>query len=101
MKSTPTRGVKQFLKPDTYKQSEGVLQIAVASLKASLQAQTNVCRDGKFQVLPASVLVPGDLVILAAGSCVPADCRVNPSGKPGVALIDVDESYVHQLQHSI
>ncbi len=22
MKSTPTRGVKQFLKPDTYKQSE-------------------------------------------------------------------------------
>ena len=34
MKSTPTRGVKQFLKPDTYKQSEGVLQIAVANLKA-------------------------------------------------------------------
>ena len=24
VKSTPTRGVKQFLKPDTYKQSEGV-----------------------------------------------------------------------------
>ena len=23
MKSTPTRGVKQFLKPDTYKQLEG------------------------------------------------------------------------------
>jgi hypothetical protein len=35
VKSTPTRGVKQFLKPDTYKQSKPVLQIAVASLKAS------------------------------------------------------------------
>ena len=34
MKSTPTRGVKQFLKPDTYKQLEGVLQIAVANLKS-------------------------------------------------------------------
>ncbi len=27
MKSTPTRGVKQFLKPDAYKQSEPSLQI--------------------------------------------------------------------------
>ena len=67
---------------------------AVASLKASLQSQTTVCRDGKFVNMAASFLVPGDLVILAAGSCVPADCRVNPCGKPGISLIDVDESYV-------
>jgi magnesium-transporting ATPase (P-type) len=59
-----------------------------------LQTQATVCRDGKFQVVPASVLVPGDLIILAAGSCVPADCRVNPCGKPGIALVDVDESCV-------
>jgi magnesium-transporting ATPase (P-type) len=67
---------------------------AVAKLKASLQARATVCRDGKFVEVAASVLVPGDLVILAAGSCVPADCRVNPCGKPGISLIDVDESYV-------
>ena len=40
VKSTPTRGVKQFLKPDTYKQSEPVLQIAVARLKAFLKKKT-------------------------------------------------------------
>ena len=27
MKSTPTRGVKQYLKPNAYKQSEPLLQI--------------------------------------------------------------------------
>jgi hypothetical protein len=39
VKSTPTRGVKQFLKPDTYKQSEPVLQIAVANLKVFLEKE--------------------------------------------------------------
>jgi hypothetical protein len=45
VKSTPTRGVKQFLKPDTYKQSEPVLQIAVASLKAFLKKNTMKSRS--------------------------------------------------------
>jgi H+-transporting ATPase len=64
----------------------------VAKLQESLQARCTVCRDGHFVEMPALSLVPGDLVILAAGSCVPADCRVNPEGKAGQNLIDVDES---------
>ena len=67
---------------------------AVAKLKESLQARATVCRNGKFKEISAVGLVPGDLILLAAGSCVPADCRVNPIGKPGVSLVDVDESYV-------
>ena len=31
MKSTPTRGVKQYLKPDAYKQSEGPINRKVGS----------------------------------------------------------------------
>jgi magnesium-transporting ATPase (P-type) len=66
----------------------------VAKLKESLQSMATVNRDGKFVVMPALNLVPGDLVILAAGSSVPADCRVNPQGKPHQNLIDIDESCV-------
>ena len=32
MKSTPVRGVKQYLKPSTYKQSEGFFGILTACL---------------------------------------------------------------------
>ena len=66
---------------------------AVAKLKESLKAKATVCRDGKMVDCDAVDLVPGDLVLLAAGSCVPADCRVNPDpAKPGAVLLDVDES---------
>jgi magnesium-transporting ATPase (P-type) len=49
---------------------------AVAALKASLKPIATVKRDGKWQNIDAPLLVPGDLVLLAAGSAVPADCRV-------------------------
>ena len=42
MKRTPTRGVKQFLKPDTYKQSEGVLPIAVANLAGFFRRKESI-----------------------------------------------------------
>jgi H+-transporting ATPase len=50
---------------------------AVAALKASLKPEATVKRDGKWGTIDASLLVPGDLVLLASGSAVPADCRVN------------------------
>mmetsp|Transcript_53308 Transcript_53308/g.141266 ORF Transcript_53308/g.141266 Transcript_53308/m.141266 type:complete len:1012 (-) Transcript_53308:919-3954(-) len=59
---------------------------AVAALKASLKPLATVKRDGKWQNMDAATIVPGDLVLLAAGSAVPADCYVNEGE------IEVDQS---------
>lgn len=59
---------------------------AVAALKSSLKPEATVKRDGKWRAIDASLLVPGDLVLLATGSAVPADCRINEGS------IDVDQS---------
>ena len=59
---------------------------AVAALKASLKPSATVKRDGKWQNMDASLIVPGDLVLLAAGSAVPADSYVNHGE------IEVDQS---------
>jgi H+-transporting ATPase len=50
---------------------------AVAALKSQLQAKATVKRDGQWKNIDAALVVPGDLVLLAAGSAIPADCRVN------------------------
>lgn len=50
---------------------------AVAALKASLRPEATVKRDNKWRSIDASFLVPGDLVLLATGAAVPADCRIN------------------------
>lgn len=34
-------------------------------------------RNGKWRNIDAAMVVPGDLVLLATGSAIPADCRVN------------------------
>lgn len=49
---------------------------AVAALKASLKPMATCKRDGQWKNMDATLLVPGDLVLLAAGSAVPADCIV-------------------------
>lgn len=49
---------------------------AIESLKKMTQAQTMVQRDGKVEKIPNSELVYGDLVLLEAGSIVPADLRL-------------------------
>lgn len=59
---------------------------AVAALKKSLKPTAAVKRDGRYTVIEAAQLVPGDLVLLRSGSAVPADCRVNDGE------IEVDES---------
>jgi H+-transporting ATPase len=50
---------------------------AVAALKASLKPVATCKRDGKWKNMDGAEIVPGDLVLLAAGSAVPADCRLN------------------------
>ncbi len=49
---------------------------AMQALKQMAVTQTRVLRDGKPAWLPATVLVPGDVVLLDAGSAVPADVRI-------------------------
>jgi len=61
---------------------------AVEALKSSLKPRATVKRDGKWQEVDASVLVPGDLVTLASGASVPADCLINEGH------IDVDQSAI-------
>lgn len=55
---------------------EGKAQRALESLKKLTSPRAYVIRGGKEQEVPASQLVPGDLVCLEAGCQVPADLRL-------------------------
>mmetsp|Transcript_29114 Transcript_29114/g.62735 ORF Transcript_29114/g.62735 Transcript_29114/m.62735 type:complete len:953 (+) Transcript_29114:166-3024(+) len=59
---------------------------AVAALKASLKPLATAKRDGAWLNIDAGTVVPGDLVLLASGSAIPADCVVNEG------TIEVDQS---------
>ena len=45
---------------------------AIAALKSSLKPAATAKRDGKWQVIEATLIVPGDLVLLGSGSAIPA-----------------------------
>src|SRR5581483_5806350 len=49
---------------------------AAERLKQSVAVRTATMRDGRKEETPASALVPGDVVLLAAGDVAPADGRV-------------------------
>jgi len=59
---------------------------AVAALKASLKPVATAKRDGQWKNLDAKELVPGDMVLLGAGSAIPADCLINDG------RLEVDQS---------
>jgi len=70
---------------------------AVEALKKSLKPKATVKRDGKWQVIDGTTVVPGDMVLLASGSAMPADCRVNvreraPGSEVAIQQIDVDQA---------
>merc|ERR1719248_209617 len=72
---------------------------AVEALKKSLKPKATVKRDGKWQIIDGTTVVPGDMVLLASGSAMPADCRVNTRDSErakqpdlAVAQIDVDQA---------
>jgi len=60
---------------------------AMAALKKMTASNARVMRDGAPLDIPASEVVPGDLILLEAGSLVPADLRLIE-----VARLKVDES---------
>ncbi|GMU07678.1 magnesium-translocating P-type ATPase [Corallococcus caeni] len=49
---------------------------AAERLRGAVALRARVLRDGEEQVRPATELVPGDVVLLATGSRVPADARL-------------------------
>ena len=49
---------------------------AVENLQKMVKTTATVLRDGKELDVPLEEIVPGDIVILAAGSLIPADLRV-------------------------
>lgn len=49
---------------------------AMQALKQMAVTQARVLRDGKIARLPATELVPADIVLLEAGQAVPADVRI-------------------------
>ncbi|MFP5346297.1 MAG: HAD-IC family P-type ATPase [Actinomycetes bacterium] len=60
---------------------------ALADLLAQSAVTARVRRDGAVVALPADQLVPGDILLLAPGDVVPADCRVVEA-----ADLELDES---------
>lgn len=46
---------------------------AVEKLRAQVAIKASVWREGKEQTIPAEEIVPGDVVLLSAGSLIPAD----------------------------
>ena len=54
---------------------------ALTALQGQAVATARVVRDGEEHDLPAADLVPGDVVLVAAGSRVPADGRVVQSAR--------------------
>ncbi|WP_300453487.1 cation-transporting P-type ATPase [Accumulibacter sp.] len=55
---------------------EGRAENALAALVHSVSSEVTVLRGGCKQRLPSAALVPGDVVLLAAGDKVPADLRL-------------------------
>ncbi len=58
---------------------------AVAALQRLSATRTSVVRDGVIDRIPTSELVVGDLVLLAEGDAIGADCRLASSSSLQVA----------------
>jgi P-type Ca2+ transporter type 2C len=52
---------------------------AVAALRQMSAAHANVIRDGARQSIPATEVVPGDIILIEEGDTVPADARLMQS----------------------
>ncbi|NUO84217.1 HAD-IC family P-type ATPase, partial [candidate division KSB1 bacterium] len=49
---------------------------AVGALRQMSAAHANVIRDGERQSIPATELVPGDIILIEEGDTIPADARL-------------------------
>jgi len=59
---------------------------AVEKLRSQVSIKVTLLRDGKTQTMPAEAVVPGDIVLLSAGSVIPADGMV----------VQADDFFVNQ-----
>lgn len=66
---------------------EAKAEQAITALKTMAAPQAHVIRAGTTHAVPASELVPGDVVLLEAGDIVPADLRLTQS-----ASLRIDEA---------
>src|SRR6185437_7331079 len=66
---------------------EGKAESAMNALKSMMKATARVRRDGSESVIPAEQVVPGDVVLIAAGDEVPADGRIITA-----SALQIDES---------
>jgi Ca2+-transporting ATPase len=48
----------------------------VAALRAMSGTHARIIRDGEHQALPATAVVPGDIILIEEGDTIPADARV-------------------------
>ena len=55
---------------------ESKAEKAIEALKKMSAATSNVLRDGHVTSVPSEELVVGDVILLEAGSAIPADCRI-------------------------
>src|SRR5206468_881260 len=55
---------------------------AAERLRQSVAVRVSAVRDGKPADIPVRDLVPGDVVLLAAGDLIPADGRRRPPTRP-------------------
>src|SRR5689334_15993758 len=51
-------------------------ELAVAALREMAAAHAHVVRDGEAASVPATEIVPGDVIVVEEGDTIPADARV-------------------------
>jgi magnesium-transporting ATPase (P-type) len=78
---------------------EGKAEAALAALARTLASETMILREGCKRRLGAHELVPGDVVLLAAGDRVPADLRLIESHglKAMEASLTGESTAVHKM----
>ncbi len=75
---------------------EWTAEKAVESLRRMTEPAARVCRDGKWQQIPAVELVAGDLVEIVTGDFVPADARL-----VSVAELETSEASLTGESHPV
>jgi len=76
LKATAMMGVMVVLGVSLRYFQEARADAAAEELRAMVSTTATVIRDGQRQEIPLQELVPGDVILLAAGDMVPADVRV-------------------------
>jgi len=76
---------------------------AMQALKQMAVTQARVLRDGQSNWLPATILVPGDVVLLEAGNAVPADIRIVESVNLKIeeAALTGESHAIDKITHSL